>query len=189
MKKIISKFNIIFLGILILSFSGNYIFASTLVDANKAYNICMKYHPPRIQNLCSQITQGITFEQILGEHNRHGSEEVQAEKENMLPTQQDNTNPTNQDTSNQSDSTQNQEQNNQQEVTKPTQQETSENSQKTNQPTTNKKATPEENKILTFAYSSWFWTWINIVLVAFFVITYIVDRYKYFKRKNKKTKK
>lgn len=169
MKKYIGKFSFVVLIISILSLTSQQIFAATLVDPNKAYNICMKYHPPRIQGLCSQITSQTTFEDILGEHNRGGYYEVINEKPNMIPTPKPKVTP---------------KKTTPKKVTQPVQKKSVEKAQTKVSP--NVKA--EENKILTFAYSSFFWKIVNIVLVTFFVITYLFDRYKYFKRKKKQNK-
>lgn len=151
MKKYNEKFSLVLLGILLVSFTLNSVFASTLVDQKKAYDICMKYHPPRIQGLCSQIGPSTTFEEILGEHNRGGSAEVEAEKENMIKTDSTSSTQT-QDSTTSSEKT---------DTTTQTQDSTTsnENTDTTTQTQdTNNvqkpKPTAQENQILAFAYSS-----------------------------------
>lgn len=167
MKKVIGKFSFITLLLVIISLTSNFVFAQVIskyVDKNKAYDICMKYHPPRIQDLCLQITDKTTFDDILSEHNRHGYQEVIDEKENMMAK------PKQDETKKQQNNENNQNKQNNQ----------------TQQAEVKKKPTKEENQILTFFYSNYFWKIVNILGIAFFVLTYIIDRYIYLKKKKKR---
>lgn len=149
------------LTLFIISFTCQKIYANTQIDQKKAYQVCLKYHGPRLQNLCSRInTETFTFEDILDFH--HGkSAEVVNDTKNTWTKNNLNNNDTKVIDSNKNESSNN---NN---WVKP------------------KKIVENDKEIINKSYKNFFWQIINIVVITFLCITYIVNRVRYFKRRRK----